>query len=120
MNILFCYKYRDGANNKQYNEIIFANPQNTELKEIELLIRQKLIDGLWFVVDDWKIPNQFIKNYMWGNEIDHNWHEFDGVEETKDETTERNTIEDLVSLIKLTKLPWYQNIFRLQSVKGVG
>ncbi len=106
MNILFCYKYRDGANYKQYNEIVFYNPLKREVKEIELIIREKLIDGLWFVADYWVIPNQFFKEYMWDNEIDHTWHEFDGIEETEDETTEKNTIEDFITAIKKTTLPW--------------
>ena len=106
MNILFYYKYRDGSNYKQYNEIVFANPLKREVKEIELLIKEKLIDGLWFVADDWNIPNQFFKEYMWNNEVDHNWHEFDGIKETDEKATEKNTIEDFIQLLKKTILPW--------------
>ena len=106
MNILFCYKYRDGANYKQYNEIVFSNPLKKEIKEIELIIRKKLIDGLWFVADDWGIPNQFFKEYMWDNEIDHNWHEFDEIKETEKKVTEKNTIEDFIVIVHKTKLPW--------------
>src|SRR5437763_1814172 len=100
MNILFCYQYRDGANYKQYNEIIFSNPLNRKIGEIEICITQKPIDRTWFVADEWKIPNQFFKEYTLDNEIDHNWHEFDGVKETKEEPTEKNTIEEFLSLIK--------------------
>lgn len=106
MNILFCYKYRDGANYKQYNEIVFSNPLKREVKEIELIISEKLIDGLWFVADDWNIPNQFFKDYMWDNEIDHLWHEFDEIKETEEVVTEKNTIEDFIRLVKKTTLPW--------------
>ena len=106
MNILFCYKYRDGANYKQYNEIVFSNPLKREVKEIEIRIKEKLIDGLWFVADKWDIPNQFFKEYIWDNEIDHNWHEFDGIKETEEEVTEKNTIEDFILAIKKTILPW--------------
>ncbi len=106
MNILFCYKYRDGANYKQYNEIAFSNPLKREVKEIELIIREKLIDGVWFVADDWNIPNQFFKEYMWDNKIDHNWHEFDEIKETEKEVTETNTIEDFMASVQKTTLPW--------------
>lgn len=106
MNILFCYKYRDGGNYKQCNEIVFSNFQKREVKEIELIIREKLIDELWFVADDWHIPNQFFKEYIWNNKTDHNWHEFVGVKETGLAVTEKNTIEEFLSLIKKTKLPW--------------
>lgn len=106
MNILFCYKYRDGANYKQYNEIVFSNPLKREIKEIELFIKEKLIDGSWFVADDWNIPNQFFKEYMWDNKIDHNWHEFDEIKETDEEVTEKNTIEDFITSVQKTTLPW--------------
>ncbi len=106
MNILFYYKYRDGANYKQHNEIVFSNPLKREIKEIELIILEKLIDGLWFVADDWSIPNQFFKEYNWDNKIDHNWHEFDGIKESDKEVTEKNTIEDFIAVVKKTTLPW--------------
>ena len=106
MNILFCYKYRDGANYKQYNEIVFSNPLKRDVIEIELIIREKLIDGLWFVADDWNIANQFFEEYMWNNEVDHNWHELDGIKETEEEATEKNTIEDFIASIQKTTLPW--------------
>ena len=38
--------------------------------------------------------------------VDHNWHEFDELKETKEEATVRNTIEEFLFLIKMTKLPW--------------
>jgi hypothetical protein len=106
MNILFCYKYRDGANYKQYNEIVFSNPLKREVKEIELFVKEKLIDGSWFVADDWNIPNHFFKEYMWDNKIDHNWHEFDEIKETHRDVTEKNTIEDFITSVQKTTLPW--------------
>jgi hypothetical protein len=104
MKILFCYRYRDGGNYKKYNEIVFENPNNRSLSEIEEIIRENLIDGLWFVADNWEIPNQFFDEYLWNNEIDHNWHEFDEIKNTTEEITEENTIEDLISLIKAKEL----------------
>ena len=106
MNILFCYRYRDGANYKQYNEIVFSNPLNREVQEIESIIREKLIDGLWFVADNWQIPNQFFKEYMWNNEVDHNWHEFAGIKQTAESITEKNTVEDFILLAHKITLPW--------------
>ena len=106
MNIIFCYKYRDGANYKQYNEIVFSNPLKRKVREIELIITEKLIDGLWFVADDWNIPNQFFKECMWNNEVDHNWHEFDGIKQTEENVTEKNTIEDFILVVNKTILPW--------------
>ena len=106
MDILFCYQYRDGANYKQYNEIVFSNPLKRDLKEIESIIKEKLIDGLWFVADDWSVPNQFFKEYGWDNEIDHTWHEFQEIKETEEKVTKKNTIEDFIKAVEKTKLPW--------------
>lgn len=39
MNIKLNYLYRDGANYKQYNQVIFANPNHRSLREIESIIR---------------------------------------------------------------------------------
>jgi hypothetical protein len=106
MNILFCYLYRDGSNYKQYHEIVFGNPLNRKIEEIENLLTQKLIDGLWFVAEEWDIPNQFFKEYPWDYETDHNWHEYIGIAETKNTITESSTIEEFLYLIEKTKLPW--------------
>jgi hypothetical protein len=82
MNVKFCYKYRDGANYKKYNEIVFANPLNRTLEEIECIILQKLIEGEWFVDKDWEIPDLHFKEYVWDTGIDHDWHELDCIQET--------------------------------------
>jgi hypothetical protein len=78
-NIKFSYLYRDGANYKNHSFIILNNPTNIALAEIEAAIHQKLIDGAWFYVDKWNLPNLHFGT--WDNEID-TWHEFDGIEFT--------------------------------------
>lgn len=107
MNICFSYLYRDGANYKQYNEVIFANPSNRTLKEIESIIFTKLINGLWFVAKEWNIPNQFFKDFPYNEGIDHNWHEFDCIKITRRKKTEENTIDKFLELVKNTNLPYY-------------
>ena len=108
MNIKFSYLYRDGANYKQFNKIVFNNPTNLTLLEIEAAIYAKLIDNQWFVAIDWGLPDLHFKEYTWDSEIDHFWHEFEGIEETLEEVTEKNCIEDFISLLLLgeTKLLW--------------
>lgn len=102
MNIKFSYLYRDGANYKQYNELIYANPSNIPFEEIEMTIMKHLTDSTWFVADDWHIPNMFFEDYIWNNEVDHNWHEFISVKETNDETTEIETIDSFLLLVRNT------------------
>ena len=46
------------------------------------------------------------KEFGYESEIDVDWHEFEFVEETAEKTTEDNSIEGLLSLVKKTKLPW--------------
>lgn len=106
MNIKFIYLYRDGANYKQYNSIVFANPSGKTLAETDTKIKSHLIDGLWFVADDWNLPNQFFAEYMWSNEVDHNWHQYDRVKETSENVTTGYNIDDFLDLVVKTKLPW--------------
>ncbi len=61
---------------------------------------------MWFIADDWQIPNQFFDEYIWSIEKDHNWHEFDGIEKTNEEVTVENSIDGFLSYIVKRKLPW--------------
>ena len=106
MNIKFSYLYRDGANYKQFNDVVFNNPTNLTVKAIEVTIKEKLIDRQWFVAKDWGLPDLHFKEYARDSEIDHFWHEFEGIEETLEEVTEKNCIEDFISVLGETKLPW--------------
>jgi hypothetical protein len=106
MNIKFSYLYRDGANYKQFNEVVFSNPSDLTVKEIEETIKEKLIDSQWFVAKDWGLPNLHFKEYAWDSEIDHDWYEFESIKETLELVTTESNIEDFLSLINKTKLPW--------------
>ena len=105
MSISLSYLYRDGANYKNYNEVIFDNPNNLKVQVIEATIREKLIDGQWFSANSWALPDMHFKEYAWDSEIDHDWHEFNGVEETVEQATDNNSIEGFLLLVAKTKLP---------------
>ena len=100
MNIKFSYLYRDGANYKNFNEVIFDNPSNRSREEIETVIRNSLIDETWFVADKWNLKNMHFQEFSWNSEIDHEWHEFDCLEETTEQSTEKKSIEDFLKLIQ--------------------
>ncbi len=100
MNIKFCYLYRDGANYKQFNEVVFANPQSLGIIEIKKTILGNLIDGTWFVCKDWKLRELHFKDFEWDDGIDHEWHEFEDVLETIDEITGVNSVDEFLTLIK--------------------
>ena len=96
-NIKFSYHYRDGANYKNHSVLIFNNPTDIALAEIEEHLISKLIDDTWFYADKWNVPDLHFGT--WDNEIDHTWHEFESVELTNG-AGERD-IQDFLSSIKI-------------------
>lgn len=93
-NILFSYLYRDGANYKNYGEVVFANPTNLSLTTIKETIESKLLDGEWFYAHKWNLPDLHFEK--WDIEIDHTFHEFEGVEETDRAPTDTRTINEFI------------------------
>lgn len=99
MNIKFTYLYRDGANYKNYNQVVFANPNKLLLEQIQKLITGNLIDECWFIAKDWDLPDMHFKEYNWDNEIDHYWHEFSCLGETTEAETIQMTIDKFIETI---------------------
>ena len=97
MSIKFLYFYRDGANYKNFNEVFFSNPLNLPIEKIEEVIQKNLIDGQWFYANKWNLPDLHFKAYAWDSDIDHDWHEFEAVEQTQESATENLSIEDFLS-----------------------
>ncbi|WP_259069037.1 hypothetical protein HDF24_05590 [Mucilaginibacter sp. X4EP1] len=81
-NIKFNYLYRDSGNYKKFGSVVFSNPTNIELAEIEKLFKSKLIDELWFYANEWNLPELFTENLDFI--IDPTWHEFEGLEYTNE------------------------------------
>lgn len=81
-NIKFSYLYRDGGNYKNYKEVIFANPANVDIVELETLIRDKLIEKEFFRADEWLLPDMHFE--MWNRDVDHPFHEFESVTYTEE------------------------------------
>ena len=103
MNIRFSYLYRDGANYKNYGDIVYHNPHERSLSEIDKKIKQHLINGLWFVATHWGLEDLYFAEYGWDEKVDHTWHEFIEVTETPEGPCSRS-IEDLLSSINQTKV----------------
>jgi len=40
------------------------------------------------------------QEFPWNSEIDHEWHEFECLEETTEQSTENKSIEDFLNLIQ--------------------
>jgi hypothetical protein len=107
-NIKFSYLYRDGANYKSYNSVIFANSFDIDLSELERLIRSKLIDGIWFYVNEWKLPDLHFK--CWDNEIDHTWHEFESVEYSDEILNTPLNLKEFIRTVEQTN--WYEKFYK--------
>jgi len=101
-NIVFHYLYRDGANYKNLNSIVFDNNLNIELTELADLIGSKLICGEWFYANQWNLPDLHFGT--WDSEIDHDFHEFEGVEYTDEPVNTTLDLTEFITTIKQT--PW--------------
>ena len=99
MNIKLTYLYRDAANYKQYNEVVFANPNELPIQKIKSAITKNLIEESWFIAKDWNLPGIHFKECDWDDETDHDWHEFSGIEETNDIPTAEQSIEEFMERI---------------------
>jgi hypothetical protein len=80
LNLKFNYMYRDGANYKQFGSVVFNNSSGLSIDEVSEGIRKKLISEEFFVPKEWGIPTLYAAPY--NPEYDHEWHEFEGLEET--------------------------------------
>jgi hypothetical protein len=76
--IRFNYLYRDFSNYKNHGSIIFSNPNNLSLEEIDSEIRKHLLDEIWFIHSKWNLPDLHFEKTDWKD--DHAWHEYEGVE----------------------------------------
>jgi hypothetical protein len=102
-NIKFNYLYRDAANYKSFNSIIFSNSQNIELPILENLIHSKLISHHWFYASQWQLPDLHFGT--WNNELDHTFHEFDGVEYTDEAADSRTDLASFINVLKNLPIP---------------
>ncbi len=101
MNIKLSYLYRDASNYKQYNQVVFANPMELPLQQIQAIITSKLIDGSWFIAKDWNLPDLHFKEYDWDDETDHHWHELESIEETTEAEIQPISIENFLESITI-------------------
>lgn len=94
MNICFEYQYRDGANYKNFGEVIFKADAETLLEEIERKIRNELIGSEFFVAEKVKIPTLYFDGF--DPEIDHTWHTFSAISWTHDGASIERSIDEFI------------------------
>jgi hypothetical protein len=93
MNLQLNYLYRDGSNYKQFGAVVFGNERDIEIDVIKNIITANLIDGEYFIAEEWGVPSLFFEDK---NKDDHQWHEFESLEQT-------NTIESLTGIDALLR-----------------
>ena len=98
LNLKFEYQYRDAANYKQYNWIVFSNPNKLSIENIDALIRNCLFDREFFNHIDFGIPPLFFEIK---NSDDHDWHEYLNISLTNEAITDERTIDDFLESIKI-------------------
>jgi len=69
--IIIEYLYCDAANYKIFKEAIIENPYNLSLHDFDKWFRNLLIDGLWFIPNDFGLVKPQFPNY--NPELDHYW-----------------------------------------------
>ena len=75
MNIEFSYLYRDAGNFKNFGTVVFANKNQTSLEKLNEMIKQRLVDEMFFDAVNTSVPSLFFDDY--DEELDHDWHEFE-------------------------------------------
>ena len=81
--------------------MVFANPDNIDLSEIENIIRDKLIEETWFYADEWKLPELFLDTFHF--RVDPTWHEFESIECTDEAPNSPISILEFIDAVKTTK-----------------
>jgi hypothetical protein len=87
-NIRFNYLYRDGSNYKSWGEVIFSNPENLAINEIETKLLDAFLPDKQFIADQVSIPEKFLFASGEFTSDDHCYHEFDYVEICKEDSTD--------------------------------
>ena len=79
--IIIEFLYRDAANYKLFEKAIIKNPNNLDFLEFEKRFKSQLIDGLFFVPQDFGLIKPQFPAY--NSELDHDWCEFISLQEEK-------------------------------------
>jgi hypothetical protein len=97
-NIQFNYLYRCSGNYKKFISVVFANPDNINLTDLENLIKSKLIFGEYFYAAQWHLPEVFTDIIDF--RIDPTWHEFESVVYTDGDANAGISLAGFMGIIK--------------------
>lgn len=100
MNVKFEYLYRDASNYKNWGDVIFSNKSEMKIEDIEVQIKNNLIDNQFFIAEHLDIPVLYFEKYDF--EVDHNWHEFYAISTTRHIENDPRK-RDIINIIDLLK-----------------
>ncbi len=102
-NIKFNYLYHDGANYKSWNEVVFENPEQLSLGEVEKRLVAAFLTDRLFVASQISIPEKFLFLDGKFTKYDHCYHEFDCVEICDEDSTDSlgRSISDFLREVEL-------------------
>jgi len=102
-NMIFHYMYRNGSNWKICGEVVLnGEPKNYKKYEKELC--KCFEDENNFIADQIDVPERF--EWDGGDENDHCWHEFIGVDETLCEPNDERTPEEFLECVREASKDW--------------
>lgn len=103
-NIKFSYLYRDGANYKSWGEVVFTNPDQLPMEEIEARLIVAFLPDNLFIASQVSIPEKFLFLYRKFSRCDHCYHEFDGIELCLELPTDvlNRSVVDFLKIVELT------------------
>ena len=107
-NVKITYLYRDGANWKNWGEVIFSNDEGLSVSEIECRIRREIVEQEVFVAHQIRIPELFPPPQDLSIH-DHCYHEFDVAEitlEPADDFWQRDISGFLSDLQNANRVGW--------------
>lgn len=108
-NVSFNYLYRDGGNFKAWDRVIFSNPENLALNEIEAKLIEAFMQDKQFIADQIAVPEKFLFVNGKFTKYDHCFHELDCVEvceENQTDTLDRSIAEFLNDVESASKQGW--------------
>ena len=111
-NIKFNYLYRDGGNWKKYAAVVFSNPTELSLAEIDGKIRMSMKPDALFIAHQLRLREAFLfsgEGYV--SVEDHCFHEYDSIEQSPqlaDDESDRTIDEFLRELENIVKTVGWQ------------
>jgi len=95
-NVRFSYMYRDAGNYKERGFVVFSNPYDYSIDQLDKSLRKVLIDQLFFIPSECDIP--LVHTFFFDPALDHEWYELEDIELTPEPATDRRSIDTFIQI----------------------